>query len=429
MAVHDRAVDAALTDLARTDAPRVLSVLASRFGDLDLADDAVQDALVEASRTWPDAGVPDNPGGWLMTVSRRRTLDRLRAARRARDRVRRDGAELLGTDEPTVGGAADMIDDRTDSWSGGDDADADERLRLLLLCCHPALDRQAQVALTLRLVGGLTVPEIAAGFLVAESTLSQRIVRAKRKIRDAKMPLSLPERPEERLGAVLDVLYLVINEAWFSRGDESAPVRIDLFDEGIRLLELVGALVPEHAETWGLLALARFQRARVDALIDVDGELVTLADQDRSRWDRSGIAAANDSLATAMRLVDPGPFQVQALIASRHANAASAEHTDWSTIAGLYRQLEAMTGSSIVRLNRAVAVAEADGAPAGLALLDADDPPVAPAEHHLTWAVRAELLTRVGDTDAARWAYDEALERVVSPTERRHLERRRGDLG
>jgi RNA polymerase sigma-70 factor (ECF subfamily) len=414
-------VEAGLTALARSDAPRVLSILASRFGDLDLADDAVQDALVDAARTWPDEGVPDNPGGWLMTTARRRAIDRTRAARRHRDRLARDGHELVGRDEPTVGGAADLIDD--DGRTG--DTGADERLRLVLLCCHPALDRDAQVALTLRLVGGLTVPEIAAAFLVPEATLAQRIVRAKRKIRDAAIPLSLPADPSDRLGVVLDVLYLVVNEGWFSRGAEAPPVRVDLLDEAIRLVELVARLVPEHAETWGLLALARFQRARVGALLDGDGSLVTLGRQDRSRWDRDGIAAANDALGRGLRLVEPGAFQVQALIAAHHANAASAATTAWPTIAALYGQLEAMTGSPVVRLNRAVAVAEADGAPAGLALLEAPEPPVAPADHHLTWAVRAELLARTGDRESARWAYDEALARVRSPTERDHLERRR----
>jgi RNA polymerase sigma-70 factor (ECF subfamily) len=295
----------------------------------------------------------------------------------------------------------------------------DEHLRLVLLCAHPSLDRDAQVALTLRLVGGLTTAEIAAAFLVPESTLAQRIVRAKRKIRDAGIPLTIPSAVEHRIEAVLTVIYLIFNEGYLSRGD-GPPLRVDLVDEAVRLTRTVLALLPGRAEVAGLLALELFASARTSARL-LDDELVLLEDQDRESWDRRAIEAANVVLAGALARFDPGPFQVQALIASIHANAPSAAETDWARVVALYGQLSAMTGSPIVALNRAVAVSMADGPAAGLAILDR----ISGLDgYHLLWAARGELLARSGRHVEAVEALRRARSLTVNAAERRHLERR-----
>lgn len=381
----------------------MLALLAHRFGDLDLADECVQDALVAAA-AWTE--VPANPAGWLYTVAHNRAIDRLRRA--AAERRRLQAASYLlslpETEEP------EMIEEHSDL--------GDEQLRLVLLCCHPALDRDAQVALTLRLVGGLTTAEIAAAFLVPEPTLAQRIVRAKRKIREAGIPLTIPASIDDRVGAVLTVLYLVYNEGYLSRSSEGA--RVDLVDEAIRLTSAVASLVPGNAEALGLLALELYGRARTSSRFAGD-ELVLLEDQDRTTWDATGIEHANRALSAALALEVPGPFQLQAWIASHHANARTAADTDWPTIASAYGQLLALTPSPVVALNRAVAVAMADGAPAGLALLDGisglDD-------YHLYWAARGELLARSGDPDAAAPAFRRARALAANPAEQRHLDRR-----
>ena len=428
-------VEERLDRAMRDDCPRILSILASRFGDLDLADDAVQDAMIDAARTWPTNGVPPNVGGWLMTTARRRANDRLRSAKRARERLEtsapmldelRQAPDVRLTDmidEPPSGENADRID-------GGDADDPmdqpDERLRLLLLCCHPALNVDAQVALTLRLVGGLTTGEIAAAFLLPEATLAQRIVRAKRKIRTAGIPLSLPDQLTDRLGPVLAVLYLVFNEGYLAHDEAKASIRTDLVDEAIRLTRLVGELAPGEAEPLGLLALELFHQSRQASRVDALGDLVLLDNQDRTTWDRHLIAEANQVLGRAMHRMQPGPYQVQAIIAAHHANAPTAEDTDWLLIASLYGQLDAMSDSPVVRLNRAVAVAMADGPLAGLDLLDQvtdlDD-------YHLLWATRGELCRRAGRGDDARHAFERALDLVPNAAERRHLERRLAALG
>ena len=399
----------------REDCPRILSVLASRFGDLDLADEAVQDAMIEAARSWPDTGVPTNVGGWLMTTARRRALDRLRAAKRAGDRLASAAPHLDEQREAPDVRLTDMIDEPADGET------ADERLRLILLCCHPALNVDAQVALTLRLVGGLTTAEIAAAFLTPEPTLAQRIVRAKRKIRTAGIPLSIPDRLSDRLSAVLAVLYLVFNEGYLAHDDTKGSIRADLVDEAIRLTRLVVDLAATEAEPRGLLALELFHQSRQASRLDALGDLVLLDDQDRTTWDRHLIAEANHVLADAMSLMQPGPYQVQAMIAAHHANARTAEDTDWLTIASLYAQLDAMADSSVVRLNRAVAVAMSDGPLAGLEILDQitdlDD-------YHLLWATRGELSRRAQRTGDARDAFQRALDLAPSAVERRHLERR-----
>ncbi len=403
--------------MARRDAPRVMSVIATQFRDLDLADEAVQESLTDAARSWPAAGVPDSPAAWLMTVAKRRAIDVYR--RQKRERARLDAV------------APDLDEARYDSDAGGDhmigdagfdveNLDGDERLRLMLLCCHPALDTDAQVALTLRLVAGLTVSEISRAFLVPEATLAQRIVRAKRKIRTAGMALTIPSAFDERLDAVLAVLYLVFNEGYLAHDAEREPIRHELVDEAVRLTAVVTELAPESAEAIGLLALERFHRARSAGRFDSVGDLILLDDQDRTAWDIDEIGEANRLLGAALANMRPGRFQLEALIAAQHANARTAADTDWPQIARLYEQLAQVTGSAVVALNHAVAVAEADGPLVGLALADEleglDD-------YHLLWAVRAELSRRAGKMSDARRFAERALTYDVHGAERRRLER------
>ena len=407
----DPSVEAALTAATREESGRVLALLARRFGDLDLADDAVQEALGEAVRTWPINGVPKNPGGWLLQVARRKAIDQLRRSSSAHRRTMAAAPLLVDVDQPA--GDEPLVDDLGEV--------ADERLRLMLLCCHPAIDRDAQVALTLRLVGGLTTDEIAAAFLVPEPTLAQRIVRAKRKIRDAHIPLSIPADLDGRVDVLLGVLYLVFNEGYLSRGAHPSVVRVDLVDEAIRLTELLVGLLPESAETRGLLAMELYHSSRIATRLDLAGDLVLLEDQDRTRWDLAAVRRANAILSDALARMRPGPYQLQAIIAGHHANARTAADTDWSAIAALYRQLADMTGSAVVRLNHAVAVAMADGPLAGLALLreisGLDD-------YYLLHAAQAELLIRSGDIDGARAAFVVARSLTDNPAEQRHLDQR-----
>jgi len=419
-------IDAALTRLARDDGSRVLALLARQYGDLDLADEAVQDALTEAARSWPTGGVPDNPAGWLMSVARNKAIDRLRRAASARRRTLAaapDLAVFAGPADRSVGGPDEgfesaLIDDANHI--------ADERLRLVLLCCHPALNRDTQVVLTLRLVGGLTTAEIAAAFLLPPATVAQRIVRAKRKIRDARIPLNLPAELSERLDAVLGVLYLIFNEGYLSRGAGEESVRTDLADEAIRLSLLIDTLLPGEPEVQGLIALELFHRARSAARIDRSGDLVLLEDQDRSNWDLRLIEQGNMFLHLALTRMQPGPYQVQAAIAAQHANARTADDTDWPTIVALYQQLSAMTGSPVVALNHAVAVGMTDGPNPGLALIDGV---TGVEDYHLLHAARAELAGRAGDVATAADAYRRAIALTDNPAEQRHLRRRLDALG
>jgi RNA polymerase sigma-70 factor (ECF subfamily) len=398
----------AVTRLAREESGRVIALLAHRFGDLDLADDAVQDALLEALQ-WNE--IPDNPPAWLYTVARNRAIDRLRREASARRRLLSAAPDLISAAEHSAQEVPAMIVEHTDV--------GDEHLRLALLCCHPALDRDSQVALTLRLVGGLTTVEIAAAFLLPEATLAQRIVRAKRKIRDAGIPLTIPAALDERVEALLTVLYLIFNEGYLSRGSTDT-MRVDLVDEAVRLTRQALELLPANPEVEGLLALELFTRARSDARI-AGGELVLLEDQDRTTWNLVEIDAANRILVAALARMSPGPFQLQAVIAAHHANAPTAADTDWPAIAGAYAQLSAMTASPVVALNHAVAVAMSDGPRAGLVLLDA----VAGLnDYHLFWAARGELLARSGDKDAAARAFRRARDLATNPAEQRHLDRR-----
>lgn len=392
----------------------MLALLTRRFGDLDAADDAVQVALITALTAW-QSGIPESPAAWLYTVARNTLIDQVRRDRASRRRLEAAAPEL--TAHHTTTDAEEEDDLIMDASSLGD-----ERLRLLLLCCHPALDRDTQVALTLRLAGGLTAAEVAAAYLLPEATLTQRVVRAKRKIREAGMPLSIPANLDERVDALLRVLYLIFNEGYLSRG-AAHVTRVDLMLEAIRLTRQVVDELPASAEAEGLLALEFYHHARSGTRVDGLGELVLLEHQDRTGWNLDVITEANARLHSAMTRMAPGPYQVQAIIAGHHANARTAADTDWSAIAELYAQLGRMAPNPVVELNRAVAIAMADGPLAGLAVLDRltglDD-------YHLFHSTRGELLARAGRPAAA--SFERALQLTSNEAERRHLERRAAEV-
>ena len=378
------------------------------LGDFDLAEDAVQEAFAAALETWPRRGIPDNPGAWITTTARNRAIDRLR-----RERTLRDKTETLKqlAELETLGG------DETDVSQIPDD-----RLRLIFTCCHPALALDARVALTLRTLGGLTTPEIARAFLTTEATMAQRLVRAKRKIASAGIPYRVPpaELLPERVPAVLAALYLIFNEGY--RATEGPLVRSDLCEEAIRLTRVLVRLMPQEPEARGLLALMLLQDSRRESRIGPAGDLVLLDDQDRSRWDGPMIAEGLDELERAMGAHRPGPYQVQAAIAALHDRAARPEDTDWPQIVALYTTLAAMSPSPVVELNRAVAVAMADGPARGLPLVE-------PLQHelgryHLFHSARADLLRRLQRNDESAIAYRRALELATNAQERTFLERR-----
>ncbi len=410
-------IDVELSRLAREHAPRVLALLAGRFGDVDLADEAVQEALIEATRTWPEGEVPSNPGAWLNTVARRKAIDMLRRADSARRRTQDAAPELAADPNDTTGHLTDMITDDPEL----DPVLPDDQLRMLFLCCHPALGADAQVALTLRLVGGLTTEEIAASFLVPTPTLAQRVSRAKSKIRDAGIPLQLPTQLDERLDVVLGVLYLVFNEGYLSRAAHETPLRLDLCSEALRLTRSLAGLLPHHPEIQGLLALILFHHSRREARLDANLDLVLLPDQDRSRWDQHTIAEGNQALRELMAKRSPGRYQLQALIAGYHTNATSAADTDWEMIGRLYDTLATIDRSPIVALNRAVAISMVSGGAAGLAALDELQ---GLDEYHLFHATRAEMYLLDNQPEPAIDAFHRARELARNPAEIRHLDRR-----
>ena len=398
--------------ICRAEGPRLLAGLIRRVGDFELAEDAMQDAFARALEVWPAQGLPAAPAAWLTTVARRRAIDLLR--RRATGPVYTDEPPDLAAPE------TDASLDGADAWPVEDD-----RLRLVFTCCHPAIAQPAQVALALRTLCGLSTREIARAFLEPEATTAQRLVRARRKILDARIPFAVPphELLPERLAAVLGVVYLVFNEGYAST-DADGLVRTDLCGEAIRLGRLVVELLPGEPEAEGLLALMLLHDARRAARIDAAGALVPLEEQDRGRWRRDEIAGAVALLETALHRHRRGPYQLQAAIAALHAKAERADATDWAQIAALYAGLLAEQPSPVVELNAAVAVAMARGAELGLAWIERLEERGELAGYHLLPAARADLLRRLGRLPEAAASYRAALALVRSPAERLYLERR-----
>ncbi len=400
--------EAIVAGVFREEYGRAVATLVRLLGDITIAEEAVQDAFVLALERWPDGGVPPNPGGWIVTTARRRAIDRFRREVRRDDR-QAQAALLHAPDDPQEVGAV-----------------RDDQLRLLFTCCHPALSTEAQVALTLRLLGGLETPQIARAFLVPEPTMAQRLVRAKKKIRDAGVPYRVPTEAElpARLVPVLAVVYLIYT-AGHSATSGHNLVQGELCAEAVRLARVLAKLMPEEPEVLGLLALLLLLEARRPARTGPDGEFVPLSEQDRGRWDWALVGEGQALADALLRRGMPGPYQVQAAIQAVHADARAGTGTDWRRMLALYDLLLTILPTPVVALNRAVAVAEVAGPAAALALVDA----LTLADYPPFHVVRADLLARVGRGSAAVQAYDQALELTVNAVERAHLQRRRDMAG
>jgi RNA polymerase sigma factor (sigma-70 family) len=412
-----RAIDA----VWRIESPRLIAGLTRMVRDVGLAEDLAQDALVAALERWPESGVPDNPGAWLMTTAKRRAIDRLR-----RDKML-DGKHVeLGREID-----ARLADAVVDLEATIDDPVGDDLLRLIFIACHPVLSTEARVALTLRLIGGLTTDEIARAFLVAEPTVSQRIVRAKRALADAQVPFEVPRGAElaSRLASVLEVVYLVFNEGYSATAGDDL-VRPALCEDALRLGRILAELAPEEPEVHGLVALMEIQASRLRARVGPSGEAVLLLDQDRSRWDQLLIRRGLAALERAGRLGDErGPYALQAAIAACHARARTPRETDWSRIAGLYDELATQAPSPVVELNRAVAVGMASGPAAGLELVDALTSEPSLASYHLLPAVRGDLLAKLGRSAEARCEFERAASLTRNEREREVLLGRAAEAG
>jgi RNA polymerase sigma-70 factor, ECF subfamily len=405
-----RALDAAF----REEWGRVVATLIRRTGEWDLAEECAQEAFAEALRRWPRDGIPQRPGAWLTTVAGNRAIDRLRH-QRMRDARLREASALFG----------DRTENEDEEELGDDSGIEDDRLRLIFTCCHPALALEGRVALTLRALAGLTTTEIATAFFVPEATMAKRLVRAKHKIQRAGIPYRVPPAHllPERTGGVLAVLYLMFNEGYVSStGDDL--IRVDLCAEAIRLAGVLSSLMPDEPEAGGLLALMLFQDSRREARADAAGDLITLEEQDRSRWNHAEIEQANAILTAAVRRHAVGPYQLQALIAACHANAPNVDATDWARIAAVYERLLEITPNPVVRLNHAVAIGMATGPEAGLALVDRLKASGELRDYHLLQATRADLLRRLGRDREAAEAYRESLSLARTDAERRYLAKR-----
>ncbi|HEV8403478.1 MAG TPA: RNA polymerase sigma factor [Candidatus Limnocylindrales bacterium] len=402
----------AITQVHRQEWARVVAVLARRFGDLDIAEEAAAEAFAAATERWPADGVPPNPAAWLATTANRKAIDRIRRESK-RDAKQRE-AQMSYDDEPPA--SAGAIED--------------ERLRLIFTCCHPALAMETRVALTLRMVGGLTVPEIARAFLVKESAMGQRITRAKAKIKATGIPYRVPSTEDlpGRVSGVLAVLFLVFNEGYLATGADTEPIRHDLTAEAIRLTRLVHSLMPEDGEVAGLLALMLMTEARARARVSAGGELVPLGEQDRGTWDPTLIAEGHRLVRARLASGEtPGRYQILAAINAVHTSARAASDTDWWQVVGLYDQLIRLDPSPIVVLNRAIAVAEVDGPEVALEAADRLDEPL--AGYHAYHATRADLLRRLGRDQESRAAYDKAIELAGNAAETAYLTRRRDESG
>jgi RNA polymerase sigma-70 factor (ECF subfamily) len=404
-------VGQAITRAHHEEWARVVATLTKHFGDLDVAEEAAAEAFATAVERWPADGVPPNPGGWLTTTARHKALDRIRRENRRDDKQKQ--AQMMYDDHPP------------DSLGAVDD----ERLRLIFTCCHPALASEARVALTLRMVGGLTVPEIARAFLVQEATMGQRITRAKAKIKTARIPYRVPSADElpGLVSGVLAVLYLVFNEGYLASGPDTDPVRHDLTAEAIRLARLLRALMPEDGEVAGLLALMLLAEARRTARVSANGELITLEEQDRGAWDAVLVAEGHrlvrERLATGQA---PGRYQILAAINAVHTSARDVGDTDWSRVVALYDQLSRLDPSPIVALNRAVAIAELDGPDVALGIVDRLQDEL--VDYHAYFAARADILRRLGRNEESRAAYDRAIALAGNTAETAYLTRRRDQL-